>query len=100
MPKMLLHGDDARQALGRGIAKLAKAVRGTLGPRGMNAIIDRPIGSPIISRDGVSIASEIELEDPFEEIGAKVLPELSSHTNEVARAATTTATILTYPLVP
>ena len=59
MPNIMLHDDEARMALGRGVAKLAKAVRGTLGPRGMNAIIDRPIGTPIISRDGVSIANEI-----------------------------------------
>jgi chaperonin GroEL len=58
--QILLHGDDARQALGRGIAKLARAVRGTLGPRGMNTIINRPQGTPMISRDGASIAREIE----------------------------------------
>ena len=59
----MLHDNEAPQALGRGVAKLARAVRGTLGPRGMNAIIDRSIGTPIISRDGVSIAAEIGLED-------------------------------------
>ena len=72
MPKIMLHDEAARAALGRGVAKLAKAVRGTLGPKGMNAIMDRPIGTPIISRDGVSIASEIELECPFENMGAQV----------------------------
>jgi chaperonin GroEL len=99
MPKMLLHGDDARQALGRGIAKLARAVRGTLGPRGMNAIIDRPIGSPIISRDGAAIAQEIELEDPFENMGAQVAREVAKQTNDVAGDGTTTATILAAALV-
>ncbi|HXZ09318.1 MAG TPA: TCP-1/cpn60 chaperonin family protein, partial [Paraburkholderia sp.] len=99
MPNIMLHDDDARLALGRGIAKLARAVRGTLGPRGMNAIIDRPIGSPIISRDGVSIASEIELEDPFENIGAQVVREVSRQTNEVAGDGTTTATVLADALV-
>src|SRR6202051_3838129 len=84
MPKIMLHDDAARKALGRGVAQLAKAVRGTLGPRGMNAIIDRPIGTPIISRDGVTIASEVELEDPFENMGAQVLREVSKQTNEVA----------------
>ena len=65
MAKMMLHDDEARRALGRGVGKLARAVRGTLGPKGMNAIIDRPIGTPMISRDGVSIAQEIELPCPF-----------------------------------
>jgi chaperonin GroEL len=99
MPNIMLHDDEARAALGRGVAKLARAVRGTLGPRGMNAIIDRPIGSPIISRDGVSIASEIELEDPFENMGAQVVREVSRQTNEVAGDGTTTATVLADALV-
>ena len=99
MPNIMLHDDEARQALGRGVAKLARAVRGTLGPRGMNAIIDRPIGTPIISRDGVSIAAEIELEDPFENMGAQVLREVSKQTNEVAGDGTTTATVLADALV-
>ena len=99
MPKIMLHDDEARQALGRGVAKLARAVRGTLGPRGLNVIIDRPIGTPIISRDGVSIAAEIELEDPFENIGAQVLREVSKQTNEVAGDGTTTATVLADALV-
>jgi chaperonin GroEL len=99
MPNIMLHDDEARAALGRGVAKLAKAVRGTLGPRGMNAIIDRPIGTPIISRDGVSIANEIELEDVFENIGAQVVREVSKQTNEVAGDGTTTATVLADALV-
>ena len=99
MPNIMLHDEEARLALGRGVAKLARAVRGTLGPRGMNAIIDRPIGTPIISRDGVSIAAEIELEDPFENIGAQVLREVSKQTNEIAGDGTTTATVLADALV-
>ena len=99
MPNIMLHDDEARQALGRGVAKLARAVRGTLGPRGMNAIIDRPIGTPIISRDGARIAAEIELEDPFENMGAQVLREVSKQTNEVAGDGTTTATVLADALV-
>src|ERR1700737_2385038 len=99
MPKIMLHDEAARAALGRGVAKLAKAVRGTLGPRGMNAIMDRPIGPPIVSRDGVSIAAEIELEDPFENMGAQVLREVSKQTNEVAGDGTTTATVLADALV-
>ena len=99
MANIMLHDDEARQALGRGVAKLARAVRGTLGPRGMNAIIDRPIGTPMISRDGASIAAEIELEDPFENMGAQVLREVSKQTNEVAGDGTTTATVLADALV-
>ena len=99
MPKIMLHDEAARAALGRGVAKLARAVRGTLGPKGMNAIMDRPIGTPIVSRDGVSIASEIELECPFENMGAQVLREVSKQTNEVAGDGTTTATVLADELV-
>jgi chaperonin GroEL len=99
MPKIMLHDAAARHALGRGVAKLAKAVRGTLGPKGMNAIIDRPVGTPLVSRDGVSIASEVELEDPFENMGAQVVREVSMQTNEVAGDGTTTATVLAEALV-
>jgi chaperonin GroEL len=99
MAKIMLHDEAARAALGRGVAKLAKAVRGTLGPKGMNAIMDRPIGTPIVSRDGVSIASEIELECPFENMGAQVLREVSKQTNDVAGDGTTTATVLADVLV-
>jgi len=99
MAKMMLHDEAARLALGRGVGKLARAVRGTLGPKGMNAIIDRPIGTPMISRDGVSIAQEIELECPFENMGAQVLREVSKQTNEVAGDGTTTATVLADAMV-
>ncbi len=99
MAKIMLHDDAARQALGRGVAQLAKAVSGTLGPKGMNAIIDRPVGTPLVSRDGVSIAREIELEDPFENMGAQVVREVSMQTNEVAGDGTTTATVLANALV-
>ena len=99
MAKMMLHDDAARQALGRGVAKLARAVSGTLGPRGMNAVMDRPVGTPIVSRDGVSIADEIELECPFENMGAQILREVARQTNEVAGDGTTTATVLADALV-
>ena len=99
MAKMMLHDEAARMALGRGVAKLAKAVRGTLGPKGMNAIIDRPVGTPLVSRDGVSIAHEIELECPFENMGAQVVREVSKQTNEVAGDGTTTATVLADAMV-
>ncbi len=99
MAKMMLHDEAAREALARGVAKLARAVRGTLGPKGMNAVMDRPIGTPIVSRDGLIIASEIELEDPFENMGAQILREVSKQTNEVAGDGTTTATVLADVLV-
>ena len=87
MPKMMLHRAEARAALGRGVAKLTLAVQGTLGPKGMNAIIDRPIGTPIVSRDGVSIADEVELPCRFENMGAQVVREVSKQTNEVVSPA-------------
>ncbi len=99
MTKTLLHDADARSALASGVAKLTRAVQGTLGPKGMNAIIDRPIGTPIISRDGVSIADEIELEDRFENMGAQVLREVAGETNQVAGDGTTTATVLANAMV-
>jgi chaperonin GroEL len=70
MPKLIRYGEQARITLAKGVEKLAKAVETTLGPRGGNAVIDRPIGTPLVSRDGVSIADEIELEDRFENMGA------------------------------
>lgn len=99
MPKMMLHDAAAREALGRGVHKLARAVAGTLGPRGMNAVMDRPVGTPIISRDGVTIAAEIELECPFENMGAQILREVSKQTNDIAGDGTTTATVLADALV-
>ncbi len=99
MSKMMLHDDAARRALARGVAKLTRAVSGTLGPRGMNAVMDRPVGTPIISRDGVSIADEIELECPFENMGAQIVREVARQTNEVAGDGTTTATVLADVLV-
>ena len=99
MPTAMLHDHAAREALGRGVAQLAKAVRGTLGPKGINVIIDRPIGTPVISRDGVFIAREIELQDPFENMGAQVLREVALKTNEVVGDGTTTATVLADAMV-
>lgn len=99
MPKMMLHDEAAREALARGVHKLARAVAGTLGPRGMNAVMDRPVGTPIVSRDGVTIAAEIELECPFENMGAQIAREVSAQTNEVAGDGTTTATVLADALV-
>ena len=94
MPKLMIHGNEARRALAVGVQKLSAAVESTLGPQGMNAMIDRPIGTPLISRDGVSIASEIELFDRFENMGAQVVREVSMQTNEVAGDGTTTSIVL------
>ena len=94
MPKIMIHGNDARRALAHGVQKLSAAVESTLGPMGMNAMIDRPIGTPLISRDGVSIASEIELFDRFENMGAQVVREVSMQTNDVAGDGTTTSIVL------
>ena len=99
MAKLLMHDIDARRALATGVGKLAAAVEPTLGPKGMNAMIDRPIGTPFISRDGVSIASEIELFDRFENMGAQVVREVSMQTNEVAGDGTTTAIVLANALI-
>ncbi len=99
MPKLLLHNKQARRALARGVAQLAAAVEPTLGPKGMNAMIDRPIGTPIITRDGVSIAAEIELPERFENMGAQVVREVSMQTNEIAGDGTTTAIVLANAIV-
>ncbi|MAY44199.1 MAG: molecular chaperone GroEL, partial [Rhodobacteraceae bacterium] len=71
MAKLMVHGKVARQNLARGVARLAAAVEPTLGPKGLNAMVDRPVGTPLVTRDGVSIASEIELSDRFENMGAQ-----------------------------
>lgn len=99
MPKLLLHANQARQSLANGVKRLAAAVEPTLGPKGMNAMIDRPVGTPLITRDGVSIASEIELIDRFENMGAQVVREVSMQTNDVAGDGTTTSIVLANGLV-
>ncbi|BCH22722.1 molecular chaperone GroEL [Mesorhizobium sp. L-8-3] len=99
MPKLMIHNSHARRALARGVFQLAAAVEPTLGPKGMNAMIDRPIGTPMVTRDGVSIASEIELHDRFENMGAQVVREVSMQTNEIAGDGTTTAIVLANALV-
>jgi chaperonin GroEL len=99
MPKILRYGEQARITLAKGVEKLAKAVETTLGPRGGNAVIDRPIGTPLVSRDGVSIADEIELEDRFENMGAQIAREVAKQTNRVAGDGTTTAIVLANSLI-
>jgi chaperonin GroEL len=95
----MLFQAEARAALGRGVEKLTRTIQGTLGPKGGNTIIDTPLGIPIVTRDGVSIVQEIELEDLFENIGAQVAREVSMKTNEVAGDGTTTAMVLANALV-
>src|ERR671921_1916954 len=86
--------DDARAPLAAGVEKLARAVRSTLGPRGRNAVLDKGWGSPKITKDGVTVAQDIELEDPFENLGAQLVKEAASKTSDVAGDGTTTATVL------
>ncbi|MFD0892522.1 chaperonin GroEL [Luteolibacter ambystomatis] len=94
MAKQLQFDEAARQALLRGVEKLAKAVKATLGPAGRNVILDKKFGSPTITKDGVSVAKEIELEDPYENMGAQLIREVSSKTSDIAGDGTTTATVL------
>ncbi len=92
--KQMVFDDEARQPLLAGVSKLARAVRSTLGPRGRNAVLDKGWGSPKITKDGVTVAEEIELDDPFENLGAQLVKEAASKTNDVAGDGTTTATVL------
>ncbi|MBM3862714.1 MAG: chaperonin GroEL [Verrucomicrobia bacterium] len=94
MAKQLQFDESARHALLRGVEKLAKAVKATLGPSGRNVILDKKFGSPTITKDGVSVAKEIELEDPYENMGAQLIREVSSKTSDIAGDGTTTATVL------
>ncbi len=99
MAKDLKHGIEARQALEAGVNKLADTVKITLGPKGRNVVLDRSYGAPLITNDGVTIAKEIELEDRFENMGAQVLKEVATKTNDVAGDGTTTATVLAQAMV-
>src|SRR6201991_2145228 len=92
--KQLLFDETARQSLLRGVEKLARAVKATLGPAGRNVILDKKFGSPTITKDGVTVAKEIELEDPYENMGAQLVREVASKTSDIAGDGTTTATIL------
>ena len=99
MAKEIKFGADARAALEAGVNKLADTVRVTLGPKGRNVVLDKQFGSPLITNDGVTIAKEIELEDPFENMGAQLIKEVASKTNDVAGDGTTTATVLAQAMV-
>ncbi|MGZ4784939.1 MAG: TCP-1/cpn60 chaperonin family protein, partial [Acidimicrobiales bacterium] len=99
MPKILKFDEDARRALEAGVNKLADAVKVTLGPKGRNVVLDKKFGAPTITNDGVSIAREIELDDPFENMGAQLVKEVATKTNDIAGDGTTTATVLAQALV-
>src|SRR3954471_17956300 len=94
MAKRITYSEDARQGILRGVNKLADAVKVTLGPRGRNVVIEKKFGSPTITKDGVTVAKEIELEDPLENMGAQMVREVASKTSDVAGDGTTTATVL------
>ncbi|AFG36308.1 chaperonin GroEL [Spirochaeta africana] len=99
MAKQLKFDEDARRALLRGVEKLSSAVKVTLGPRGRNVLLDKKFGAPTVTKDGVSVAKEIELEDAFENMGAQLVKEVASKTNDVAGDGTTTATVLAHSIV-
>ena len=94
MAKEIKYGEDARKALEAGVNKLANTVRVTIGPKGRNVVLDKQFGAPLITNDGVTIAKEVELEDPFENMGAQLVKEVATKTNDVAGDGTTTATVL------
>ena len=99
MAKQLLYGEEARKALQAGIDKLSNTVKITLGPKGRNVVLDKKYGAPLITNDGVTIAKEIELEDPFENMGAQLVKEVATKTNDIAGDGTTTATLLAQAFV-
>jgi chaperonin GroEL len=99
MAKEIIYGEDARKALERGVNQLANVVKVTLGPKGRNVVLDKKFGAPLITNDGVTIAKEIELSDPFENMGAQLVKEVSTKTNDVAGDGTTTATVLAQAMI-
>ena len=99
MSKLIKRGDDARKALETGVNQLADTVKVTLGPKGRNVVLDKKYGAPLITNDGVTIAKEIELDDPFENMGAQLVKEVSTKTNDVAGDGTTTATLLAQAMI-
>ena len=99
MAKILMFNEEARKKLEKGVDTLANAVKITLGPRGRNVVLEKSFGSPLITNDGVSIAKEIELEDPFENMGAQLVKEVATKANDVAGDGTTTATVLAQAMI-
>src|SRR5574337_362350 len=94
MPKQLMFSDEARAALLRGVNIMSEAVKATLGPKGRNVVIDKKLGSPVITKDGVTVAKEVELKDNYEDMGAQMIKEVASKTSDVAGDGTTSATVL------
>ena len=99
MAKQIIYGEDARKAIEHGVNQLADTVKITLGPKGRNVVLDKKFGAPLITNDGVTIAKEIELEDPFENMGAQLIKEVSTKTNDVAGDGTTSATVLAQAMI-
>ena len=99
MAKIICYGEEARHALERGVNQLADTVKITMGPKGRNLVLDKKFGAPLITNDGVTIAKEIELDDPFENMGAQLVKEVSTKTNDVAGDGTTTATLLAQAII-
>ena len=99
MAKEIKYGAEARKALEAGVDQLADTVRVTIGPKGRNVVLDKSYGAPLITNDGVTIAKEIELEDPFENMGAQLVKEVATKTNDVAGDGTTTATVLAQAMI-
>ena len=94
MAKQIIYGEEARKAIEQGVNQLANTVKVTLGPKGRNVVLDKKFGTPLITNDGVTIAKEIELEDAFENMGAQLIREVATKTNDIAGDGTTTATVL------
>ncbi len=99
MAKQIIFGEEARRSLEKGINALADTVKITLGPKGRNVVLDKKYGAPLITNDGVTIAKEIELENPFENMGAQLVKEVATKTNDVAGDGTTTATLLAQAII-
>src|SRR5690349_23369653 len=99
MAKQLKYQDEAARAIKAGVDKLANAVRVTMGPKGRYVVLDKKFGSPSVTNDGVTVAKDIELEDPFENMGAQLIREVASKTNDIAGDGTTTASVLTQAIV-
>src|ERR1700754_2355060 len=98
MAKQIIYGEESRQAILRGVNALANAVKVTLGPKGRNVVLDKKFGSPTITKDGVTVAKEIDLKDPLENMGAQMVREVASKTSDIAGDGTTTATVLAQAL--
>src|SRR5436853_7840534 len=99
MAKQIVTGENSRQAILRGVNALADAVKVTLGPKGRNVVIEKKYGAPVITKDGVTVAKEIELEDPIENMGAQMVKEVASKTADIAGDGTTTATVLAQAMI-